>query len=149
MAGTTIVIATEEHVETVAKIEKSAHVTPWRLESFQRELTNPDGIFLVAQQDEAVIGYALAWIIVDEAHIVNLAVEAEQRGHGIGRVLVERLLEESRKRGARCATLEVRDGNEAAVGLYRKLGFVEAGLRKRYYQGVADALIMWLHEIPA
>ncbi|MGE3126809.1 MAG: ribosomal protein S18-alanine N-acetyltransferase [Fimbriimonadaceae bacterium] len=149
MAGPTIVTATEEHVESVARIEKSAHVTPWRLESFRRELTNPDGIFLVAQQGGTVVGYALAWIIVDEAHIVNVAVEAEHRGRGTGRILVEQLLEESRRRGARCATLEVRVGNEAAVGLYRKLGFVEAGLRKRYYHGVADALIMWLHEMPA
>ena len=148
MGRPAIVRAASEDVEAVAGIEKSAHAAPWRAESFLRELTNPDGIFLVAKMEGKVIGYALAWIIVDEAHIVNVAVDAGHRKQGHGRSLVERLLEESKKRGATCATLEVRDGNTDAVELYRRLGFVEAGLRKGYYHGVADAVIMWLHEMP-
>jgi len=149
VAKPSIVTASENHLEAVAAIEKDAHTTPWRLESFRRELTNPDGLFYVACNEGKVIGYALAWVIVDEAHIVNVAVEAEHRGQGTGRALVAQLLEETRKRGATCATLEVREGNEAAIGLYRSFGFEEAGVRKRYYQGIANAVIMWLHEIPA
>lgn len=145
----TIVHAKAEHLDAVCAIEARAHAVPWRPESIRRELDNPEGVFLVGLEGGTVAGYALSWIVVDEAHILNVAVAEDRRGRGIGRRLVERLIEESKAKGARCATLEVREGNTAAVALYKRLGFVEAGLRKRYYDMKWDAVVMWLYEIPA
>lgn len=135
------------HVAEVAAIEADAHASPWSEASIRRELTNPDGVFLVGMEGTEVAGYAAAWVVVDEAHVVNVGVRAASRGRGHGKRLLGELLSRCRDRGATCATLEVRASNDAALALYRGLGFVDCGRRKRYYPGGEDAVVMWLHEL--
>ena len=88
--------------------------------------------YLVAETDGAVTGYAGAWIILDESHITNIAVAEPFRGQGIGKKLTQALLQYLSNLGACYATLEVRVSNERALNLYKSLGFVSVGKRKRY-----------------
>ena len=91
-----------------------------------------------------IVGFAGMWTLFDEAHITTIGVEPEYRGRGLGELLLVALTDEALKRGAEWLTLEVRVGNEAAQGLYRKYGFSVHGVRKRYYSdNNEDAYIMW------
>lgn len=137
-----------EHLEEVLAIEQAVHRSPWSPQSFKNEMTFPDGEFIVATEAREVIGYAGVWVTVDEAHITNIAVKPDRQRQGLGAVLLEELLDRARNRGAECATLEVRQSNEAALKLYEKFGFIQCGRRKRYYpDNGEDAIIMWLHEL--
>ncbi len=138
----------EEHLPRVMEIERASQGSPWSEASFRNELTSPQSIFLVALLEGSAVGFGGAWILADEAHVTTLAVHPDQRKQGIGRRLMDAILEEAVKRGAVCATLEVRAGNPAAIALYEGMGFVNAGLRKRYYpDNREDAVVMWKHEL--
>ena len=90
------------------------------------------------------MGYAGMWIILDEGHITNIAVDPTYRRQGIGQGLLDELTKLAVERGAIAMTLEVRVSNAEAQSLYTKLGFVPRGIRKGYYQdNKEDALIMW------
>jgi ribosomal-protein-alanine N-acetyltransferase len=91
-----------------------------------------------------VVGYAGLWLMVDEAHVTSIAVSPPFRGFGVGELLFLALVDMSREIGAHYMTLEVRVSNTLAQNLYRKFGFKEAGIRRRYYSdNNEDALIMW------
>ena len=91
-----------------------------------------------------IVGFAGMWSMFDEAHITTIGVEPEQRGQGLGELLLVALADEAIRRGAEWLTLEVRVSNEPAQGLYRKYGFSVQGVRKRYYSdNNEDAFIMW------
>jgi ribosomal-protein-alanine N-acetyltransferase len=88
------------------------------------------------------------WTMFDEAHITTIGVEPEQRGKGLGELLLVALADEAIRRGAEWLTLEVRVNNEPAQGLYRKYGFAVQGRRRRYYSdNNEDALVMWTDPI--
>ena len=137
-------------VDQVAALEKATFARPWSRESFRQELTrNVAARYLVAEQDGRVVGYAGAWIILDESHITNIAVAEEARGRGIGRRLTEELLQILSNLGACYATLEVRVSNLRAQRLYASLGFVSVGKRKRYYEdNNEDAFLMVCERMP-
>jgi ribosomal protein S18 acetylase RimI-like enzyme len=90
-----------------------------------------------------VLGAALGQVLVDEGHVVDLAVDPAWRGQGIGRRLLTALLVGLRARGAVAATLEVRPSNRAALALYRASSFVVEGRRTGYYPDGEDALLLW------
>lgn len=142
---------TIDDVPTVAAIEAATFPTPWSEDAFRKEITdNPVARYLVAEKDGAVIGFAGAWIILDESHITNIAIEESRRGLGCGRALTTALLQYLSNLGAAYATLEVRRSNLRAQNLYKSLGFVELGVRKRYYEdNREDALIMVCDHLPA
>ena len=113
------------------------------------EMKNVAARYLVAEKDGKVIGYAGAWVILDESHITNIAVLKDERGQGIGRQLTHGLLQYLSNLGAAYATLEVRKSNEVAQNLYKSLGFIKLGVRKRYYEDNGeDALIMVCDHMP-
>lgn len=88
------------------------------------------------------------WMLFgEEAHILTIAVRPEYRGRGIGRWLLLHLIDEARQSGCSAIALEVRPSNEAALGLYEKLGFALIGRRKRYYPDKEDALVLLLEGI--
>ena len=140
-----------EDVPAVAAIEKATFARPWSEESFRQELErNVAARYLVAERDGRVTGYAGAWIILDESHITNIAVAEDSRGQGIGLTLTRALLQYLSNLGAAYATLEVRVSNLRAQGLYKKLGFVSVGKRKRYYEDNGeDAYLMVCEHMPA
>ena len=137
-------------VDEVAAIEQAVFARPWSRDSFRQELTrNAAARYLVAEEDGHVVGYAGAWIILDESHITNIAVREDARGRGLGRRLTQELLQTLSSLGACYATLEVRVSNLRAQQLYKSLGFVSVGKRKRYYEDNGeDAFLMVCEHLP-
>ena len=139
-----------EDLDAVTAIEEETFAIPWSRESFRQELErNVAARYLVAETDGQVVGYAGAWVILDESHITNIAVREDARGRGIGKLLTSRLLQVLSNLGACYATLEVRVSNERAQNLYKSLGFISVGKRKRYYEdNNEDAFLMVCEHMP-
>ena len=137
-------------VDAVAAIEKETFARPWSRESFRQEVTrNVAARYLVAEEDGEILGYAGAWVILEESHITNIAVREDARGRGIGKLLTSQLLQVLSNLGACYATLEVRVSNERAQNLYKSLGFISVGKRKRYYEdNNEDAFLMVCEHMP-
>ena len=137
-------------LDAVCAIENATFAVPWSRESFRQELErNVAARYLVAETDGKVVGYAGAWVILDESHITNIAVLEAWRGRGIGKQLTQALLQYLSNLGASYATLEVRVSNERAQNLYKELGFVSVGKRKRYYEDNGeDAFLMVCEHMP-
>ena len=133
------------HLNQVKAIENMCFTTPWSFQSFVYELCqNSFAHYIVAIAEDKVVGYAGMWVIVDEAHITNVAVHPDFRGQRIGCALMQQMLVRAALRGAVKMTLEVRSTNESAKRLYAQLGFKEAGVRRGYYEDTKDdAIIMW------
>ncbi len=140
----------QEDLDEVTALEKATFTIPWSRESFRQELErNVAARYLVAESEGKIIGYAGAWIILDESHITNIAVAESYRGQGVGRKLTQALLQLLSNLGASYATLEVRVSNERAQNLYRSLGFISVGKRKRYYEdNQEDAFLMVCEHMP-
>lgn len=136
-----------EDIDQVLEIEHHSFLTPWSREAFINELTkNQFAVYLVVEVNERVVGYCGVWIVVDEAHITNVAVLPGYRGMGFGEAIMKKLMETARGMGAKTMTLEVRVSNNVAQSLYRKLGFQDGALRKNYYTDtMEDALVMWVN----
>lgn len=134
-----------EDIDQVYEIENLSFTTPWSRESFKSELLKNDlARYIVAKVDGKVAAYGGMWIVLDEAHITNIAVHPEYRGRKIGETLVKALLRTAKENKAADITLEVRASNDAARKLYKKLGFKDGGRRKGYYEDTGeDAIIMW------
>lgn len=130
-------------LEQVMAIERASYPLPWQEQHFLDELDSPHAFPLSAfVEGNRLAGYICPLQVLDEGHILNVAVAPEFRGMGIGRLLVQRVLDDCRAAGAEFVSLEVRVSNETAIGLYRQLGFREVGRRKRYYENGEDALMM-------
>jgi [ribosomal protein S18]-alanine N-acetyltransferase len=138
---------TVDDLDAVMEIEYSSFSIPWSREAFYNEIEqNHLSTYLVVEDGERIAGYCGVWLVVDEAHITNVAVLPDYRGQGVGEALMQRIMDISKEVGARVMTLEVRVSNEAAKGLYRKMGFQDGGIRKRYYSdNQEDALVMWVN----
>lgn len=151
MSETVIRRMTLADVDGVHAIEEATFPRPWTREDFVKEMTqNACARYLVAEQAGEIVGFAGAWIVLDEAHITNIAVARTQRGQGIGKALTQGLLQYAANLGVVYATLEVRRSNTVAQGLYKGLGFVYVGLRKRYYEDNGeDAFIFCCDHMPA
>ncbi len=133
-----------EDADAVEEVEKASFAVPWSRKSFWEEAANERTYYLLALDDEIVVGYAGTWILDDEAQITNVAVAPEYRGQKVGAGLMENLIKEAKKRGATRMTLEVRPSNTAALALYEKFGFKDYGRRPHYYlDNGEDAVIMW------
>jgi ribosomal-protein-alanine N-acetyltransferase len=131
-------------LDRVVAIETLSFPTPWSRNAFESELDNDFALYLVAETDGLVIGYAGMWVIMDEGHITNVAVHPEHRGCRTAKSLLLKLIGWGVLRGVRRVTLEVRPSNRAALNLYYRMGFVPAGRRKGYYSDTGeDAVIMW------
>ncbi|MDD5904178.1 MAG: ribosomal protein S18-alanine N-acetyltransferase [Clostridium sp.] len=138
-------------IETVYGIECSCFSQPWSVESLINELTvNDAAYYAVAEFDGRVIGYAGMWVVCDEAHMTNIAVDADYRRRGAATGLILHLMRTARSRNALCITLEVRETNHRAQRVYNALGFRYAGTRRRYYSDTGEnALILWNDNIDA
>ncbi|HHT65460.1 MAG: ribosomal protein S18-alanine N-acetyltransferase [Caldicoprobacterales bacterium] len=134
-----------EDIDEVHKLEKMCFPIPWSREALRMEVEqNQCARYFSVRADKQLIGYGGMWMILDEAHITNIAVHPDYRRQGVGRLIMETLMKEAVRMGMERMTLEVRVSNKAAVSLYKSLGFEEGGIRKEYYaNNREDALIMW------
>ena len=143
----------EADLPVVLEIDQLSFPLPWSERTYRFELSNYRASNLhVAEVNEdgkkRIVGYIGYWFIIDEAHISTLAVHPEFRQMGIGEIMLKAALEEILEKGTLFVTLEVRKSNEAAILLYRKLGFEVIGTRTRYYRdNDEDAHIMALNSI--
>ena len=128
----------------VAEIERHTFSDPWSAAAFRDALAQPHVRALAAVDErDAVLGYTVGLLAADEAEVLNIAVDPPARGKGVGAGLLEGMLEELHRAGARSVFLEVRRSNEAAIRLYRRSGFEILGARPDYYrQPREDALTM-------
>ena len=137
-------LMTKEDLDQVLEVSSLSLKESWDLDSFSKELSNPLAKYLIAKINDKIVGFIGVWTIIDEGHITNVAVHPEFREKGIGSILLTSLIEYSKDWGCNSLTLEVRSSNNAAKGLYKKFGFLEEGVRKKYYRdNEEDALIMW------
>lgn len=136
---------TEADLDAVVDIDVAAFREPRevREKSLREELARSWARLFVARADAGrIVGYILYWHVVDEGHVINVAVAPQERKRGIGRALVDRLLVEARATGIVKLLLEVRASNAAAIGLYEKAGFTKFNVRARYYGDGEDAVEM-------
>ncbi|MCZ6530192.1 MAG: ribosomal protein S18-alanine N-acetyltransferase [Chloroflexi bacterium] len=138
---------TLEDIPTVLEIDRVSFSNPWPERSYRYELTENRAaqLFVAKMDDGGVIAYLGYWLIGDEAHISTFAVHPEFRMQGIGEDMLKSALAAAAEKGARVATLEVRESNDLAIRLYEKLGFEVVGSRDSYYRdNNEDAILMTL-----
>ena len=134
-----------EDIPEIVSIENASFTTPWSETLFYNETRKTIAISRVARIDGRVAGYLCANVILDEGHILNLAVHPQYRRLGIASSLIKEMIEIMRDRDCRSVFLEVRASNEQARIMYEKFGFSLLGTRKNYYiSPVEDAVIMVL-----
>ena len=131
------------HVPMVAQLETVCFHDPWSEESVRSELGNDLSLWLVAMEEDRLLGYVGSQTVLSWTDMMNVAVAPEARRRGVGEALIRRLMVMLRERNCECLTLEVRASNAGAIALYDKLGFTEVGRRKNYYRNPReDALIL-------
>ncbi|MEA4923635.1 MAG: ribosomal protein S18-alanine N-acetyltransferase [Eubacteriaceae bacterium] len=145
-----LIIRKADHrdIDTLAEMDKECFSSPWSRESFRQEMDESKvAFYVIGEIDGVPAGYAGMWCIVDEGHITNVAVLPDYREKQVGSRLMEVILDVTHRNGIKDYTLEVRRSNKAALALYRKFDFEEAGVRPRYYEDNGeDAIIMWRRE---
>lgn len=136
-------------IDEVLEIEKLCFPTPWTRRAFVSELNeNVYAHYIVARSNGRLAGYAGMWVILEEAHITNIAVHPAYRRQGLGWLLLHELMERARVRHATAMTLEVRTSNLVAQTMYTRAGFQVRGLRKGYYTDTKeDAIVMWKDDL--
>jgi|GEM_PF-332689 len=132
-----------EDLPRILEVEEAAFSTPWSETSFRTLMPLSRVIVRVAEVDGRVVGHGVVWRVADEGELANLAVDPEVHGHGVGRILLDHLLEEAREAGITHVFLEVRESNLPARRLYSSRGFREVGIRRSYYRRpTEDALVL-------
>ncbi len=127
----------------IAEIEAESNRPPWNQALFEREFKNEHTVIFGVRSTGRLVGFLVCHIVLDEAHIVNFGVRQASRGMGLGKALISEVLKDLSANAVRWVTLEVRRSNLAALGLYKALGFYEAGVRQKYYtDNGEDALLM-------
>jgi len=129
-------------LDEVLAVEQVSYPVPWKLEHFLQEIHSPLAFPFVAVVDGQVAGYLCLMSLFEEAQIMNIAVAPEFRRKGVARVLLDLAIATAREKGAENLVLEVRESNSAAIALYEGYGFQRYFVRKGYYEGKEDAILM-------
>jgi ribosomal-protein-alanine N-acetyltransferase len=132
-------------IDRIETLEVLCFKTPWPREAILEELEkNQKAHYYVFEVEQRIVGYCGMWVILDEGHITNLAIDPEERSKGYAQGMLEKFTEVAASLGVLALTLEVRSGNAPAIHVYEKAGFKSMGIRKGYYlDSGEDALIMW------
>ena len=140
----------KRHIDEMMPIERVSYPKPWTAATFTSELEmakRGERAYVVARCAGVLVGYAGLMYVVDDAHVTNIAVAPAQQRHGVATRLLAELAWTALQRRCQALTLEVRVTNTRAQQLYRRFGFVPAGIRQRYYENTDDAIVMWCNEI--
>ena len=114
----------------------------WNEKILEDEFKNPNSKYYVLVKDNELIGFGGLWFNIDEAHIMNIAVNKKFRRNGFGTDILSYLINVAKENNKKILTLEVRADNNPAIKLYEKFDFKKIGIRKRYYNNSIDAIIM-------
>lgn len=139
-------------LDDILAVEEASFTNPWTRDMYLAELQHPEVSFIYAarRRHGPVVGFCAFWLVHDELHINNLAVDPEHRREGVASALLTTVLREGARSGVVRATLEVRASNTIARRLYERFGFAVVGVRPRYYtHPEEDALILWRGGGPA
>jgi ribosomal-protein-alanine N-acetyltransferase len=140
----------KRHLRGVLRIEEQTHPRPWSMALFVSELAQAEHrTYVVAKLEGRVVGYGGVMYVLPDAHVTTIAVDPDHQRKAIGTQVLLALARAAVAKGATALTLEVRASNEPAQALYRRFGFAPAGVRKGYYPGGEDAIVMWAHDIDA
>jgi ribosomal-protein-alanine N-acetyltransferase len=152
--------AEKKDIDGLNRVEQRCFTLPWSREDLANDATeNILAVYYVAEafgresdpatkREPQIVGYAGLWVVLDEGHITNVAVDPDYRRQGVAAMLLLQLLEAARKKGAKRFTLEARHSNKAAIALYERFGFRIVGYRPGYYaDNHEDAVIMWTEDI--
>jgi ribosomal-protein-alanine N-acetyltransferase len=136
----------QAHVDAVWEMEKSVFPHPWSRANFADSLASGYDAWLLRDGQDELVGYFVVMYAVDEAHLLDVAVTGLRQRRGLGRYLLDRIVERARAQGTESILLEVRPSNERALHVYKKYGFAEIGRRKGYYPAHEgqreDAIVM-------
>lgn len=133
----------EKDTKAAAKLEQEIFSQPWSENGFLDALKTNKALFLVAENQQEIVGYIGMYYCFDEGEITNVAVAEQQRCHGIGMLLLSEMLKKAQKKGVSKIVLEVRISNYSAIRLYERCGFKNCGVRKGFYDfPKEDAFIM-------
>lgn len=114
----------------------------WNENILKSEIENPNSKYFVVKENEEIIGFAGILVLIDSTEITNIVVKKTKRGNGISNLLLEKLINETIKLNKEKISLEVNENNTIAINLYKKYNFKKVGLRKKYYNGIDNAIIM-------
>ncbi|MFZ9643021.1 MAG: ribosomal protein S18-alanine N-acetyltransferase [Candidatus Methylopumilus sp.] len=131
-------------LDAVMQIETVNFPFPWTAGNFKDSITSGHDC-VVLQMDDSIIGYAILMMVLDEAHLLNISVAPSHKGQGLGRHLLDHMMQIGREKGGLNMFLEVRPSNIAAITLYESIGFNEMGVRPGYYpahNGRENAVLM-------
>lgn len=132
------------HIEEIYDIEKRCFSDAWSRQSFIDEIDNENSVFIVVKKEDKIVAYSGFWYIVDDAQIMNVAVDIAYKGMKISHILMKEMIQRARDKNMATMSLEVRVSNEIAINLYKGYGFEIVGVRKQYYQdNKEDAYIMF------
>lgn len=130
-------------LDDVLTIEKASFARPWSGQMFIDEMANQDASMVVFKIGGKLVGYMCFWEVVDEGHLLNIAVHPEQRCQGLGTFMMDYLERSCRQRRLNRILLDVGRRNVPARNLYKRCGFESIGFRKNYYAEIQDdALVM-------
>lgn len=135
-----------EDLDRIMEIEPKIYSHPWSRGNFADSLHAGYSCW-VYESDSELIGYAVMMSVLDEAHLLNISIADKHQGRGLGRAMLNHLIETARRHGATMMFLEVRPSNKNAIALYESIGFNEFSVRKGYYpahNGREDAILMGL-----
>jgi [ribosomal protein S18]-alanine N-acetyltransferase len=135
-----------DDLDAIMQIEPTIYSHPWTRGNFSDSLNSGYSAW-VLEQDNEMIGYALLMLVMDEAHLLNLSIAKAQQKRGLGRYLLEHMLNIAKNHKAVNMFLEVRPSNVSAIALYENMGFSEISVRRGYYpakEGREDAVLMGL-----
>ena len=135
-----------DDLDAIMQIEPTIYSHPWTRGNFSDSLNSGYSAW-VLEQDNKMIGYALLMLVMDEAHLLNLSIAKPQQKRGLGRYLLEHMLNIAKTHKVTNMFLEVRPSNISAIALYENMGFSEMAVRRGYYpakEGREDAVLMGL-----
>lgn len=137
-----IVPMNRSHIDGMVMVEEQCFNSGYARKTFEKEIENKIAIYFVAVKEDEVVGYVGLWNICGTAEIIDVAVHQDYRRQGVAKRLLEAMIDECERQGIFEINLEVRESNSGARELYKKLGFLENGLRKNYYENKETAILM-------
>lgn len=133
---------TNDDLDVLIEIEKSLYKDPWNKEAYLRDLENDIAYNYVLVHDDVILGYYGFWIMFDNIDITKVSIRKELQGKGLSNILMKDFFSRISNLDIKSITLEVRVSNIKAINLYKKYGFKEISVRKKYYSDSEDALIL-------